>query len=120
MKNFLLLAFLCLSAATMAQDRVVLTCTTAGDAFDAVEFIETSSGNEIQISYLDETVDSYKTERSFKHIKKRGADTFVAEGPNANPFGGSVSDSILVRIFKGASSGRLAANGFVYYLTHCY
>ena len=116
MKKLITITLLVLSVASLAADKTVLTCSTAGDAIDAVEFVVTSGKNEVRVSHLNDTVDTYKTDRTFKNIAAKDSDTIIATGKDSYAFGGALSDAILIRVFKGAKSARMSLNGSVLFL----
>lgn len=110
------LALLLTAVPLLANAGVVLTCSTAGDALDYVEFVQASNGSFIKIHGLDESVDTYKIRSSLNSIARGDSDTLIGQKSSSLQFGGSITDSVLVRITDGQKTAFLARGGVVYTL----
>lgn len=119
--KFLILVSL-LSFSAMADDKVLLSCSTPGGALAELQLIESKSGPKIAIDYSESDEDevvSYKIRSSLKNIAKGDSDTLVGLGTETNSYGGAASDAVLLRVLPGQKKAFLAARGLVFDL-NCY
>lgn len=114
--RFVAVLYLFLLSMAAQAETVVLSCSTVGDAVGDVVLVEMVHGNRIDIHDLNDSVTTYRVKRSYKHIKRNDSDTFVGVGEKSIEFGGAVSDSLLLRVFKGNKEARLGVSGMVMFL----
>lgn len=111
----LLLTFLLsISASAFASEKLVLLCSTPGDALDAVQLIQSGDKSLIRISYLNDTSEDFVIETSLKNIAAKKADTLVGTNDKSIEFGGAVSDAVLLRVLPGQKRAVLASGGTVF------
>lgn len=114
--KFLTLAFVLVSFSSFAADKVVLTCSTAGDGLDAVEFIQRGSSSIVKVSQLDDSSVEYTLRTDFKNILKGDGDTVIGYTDKSQEFGGAITDAALIRVTPSKKSAFLSVNGIIYKL----
>ncbi len=116
MKLFIF-ALTLLSLNAFAAEKMILACSTAGDALDDVQFIQKDDKSSlIRISNMDDSVEEYEIRTSLKNVIKGDSDTLIAAAANSEDFGGATTNAVLVRILPGQKSAFLAKDGLVFTL----
>lgn len=114
--KFLIALIALVSLNAFAQEKVLLDCTTPGDALDAVKLVQKDDSSIIRISGMDESVQEYTIRSNLRNIAKGEADTLVGTSENSEEFGGAVTNAVLIRVLPGQKSAFLASNGAVFNL----
>lgn len=115
MKNLLMAsAFIIATGSAFAADKVVLNCTTPGDALSSVELVEKSSEALVVVRGLDDSVKKFNIRSSLKNIVKGDSDTLIATSKKSIDFGGATSDAVLLRVLPGQKKALMAMGGAVY------
>jgi hypothetical protein len=112
--KLILSLLLALSANAFAAEKLVLMCSTPGDALDAVQLIQAGDKALIRVSYLNDTFEDFVIETNLKNIVAKQADTLVGTTSKSIEFGGAVSDAVLLRVMPGQKRAVLASGGTVY------
>jgi hypothetical protein len=112
--KLILSLLLAMSANAFAGEKLVLMCSTPGDALDAVQLIQAGDKSLIRVSYLNDTFEDFVIETNLKNIVAKQADTLVGTSSKSIEFGGAVSDAVLLRVMPGQKRAVLASGGTVY------
>lgn len=114
--KFFILALALMSFNAFSAEKVILSCSTPGDALDDVQFVQDGAVTFIRISQMDESIERYELRSSLKNIIKGDSDTLVAVAANAEDFGGATTNALLVRVLPGQKNAFLAKDGMVFTL----
>ncbi len=118
MKSFLAFSLALLSLNSFASEKIVLSCTTPGDALSSVDLVEAKDGRALmKIHRMDDSTETFSLDRNFRNVKASTSDTFIGTKESSIAFGGAISDAALLRVLDGAKAARLAVNGVVYVMT---
>jgi hypothetical protein len=115
--KFLSFILLVLTFNAFASEKIILSCTTPGDALDDVNLIVSGDKAVIRVRYLDDSHHEFLSRTTLKNILKGEADTLIGMTSESLEFGGAISNSVLLRVLPGQKKAYLAKDGIVYFLT---
>lgn len=119
MKKFILVALALVSLSTFAKEKVLIECTTPGDALGAVEIKESSKGNQVVVvTGLDDVSTVYKVQSNYKAASKT-KQVIVAAKDFDNVFGGAIMDALMLEISADKKSAVMADRSSVF-IMNCF
>ena len=113
----LVLSFLLIGSSTaFAGEKVLLSCTTIGDALSSVDLVQNSKGvQSVRITELDLTSKKYRTSTLF-NSKSSLSQTLVGYRNAEDVYGGEMRNAILLQVNAKGRSALMAHRGSVFYL----
>jgi hypothetical protein len=117
MKKILLIALAVLSLNALAKDKVLLSCTTYGDALSEVQVLADAKGDQsIKIIEMDNTSKKLQVMMpTFFSDKKTQLVLSAARYPDSAS-GGAVDEAAILVISANKKSARLAHAGLIFFM----
>lgn len=116
MKKFLVLALALTSLSTFAKEKVLIDCTTIGDALGAVEIKQDEKGVQtVVVTGLDDNSVVYQVQSKYKATSKT-KQTIVAAKDFDNVFGGAVMDALMLEVSADKKTAVMAQNSSVFFM----
>jgi hypothetical protein len=117
MKKLLLIALATLSFNALAKDKVLLSCTTYGDALSEVQVVADANGDQsIKIIEMDNTSKKMQVMMpTFYSAKKTQLVLSAARYPDSAS-GGAVDEAAILVVEANKKSARLAHAGLVFFM----
>jgi hypothetical protein len=117
MKKFLFLALSILSLNAFSKDKVLLSCTTYGDALSEVQVITDEVGDQsIKVIQMDNSSKKMQVLLpTFYSSKKKELVLSAARYPDSAS-GGAVDEAAIMIISADKKSARLAHEGLIFFL----
>ena len=117
LKKLLLIALATLSLNALAKDKVLLSCTTYGDALSEVQVVADANGDQsIKIIEMDNTSKKMQVMMpTFYTAKKTQLVLLAARYPDSAS-GGAVDEAAILVVEANKKSARLAHAGLVFFM----
>jgi hypothetical protein len=117
MKKLFLIALVALSFNALAKDKVLLSCTTYGDALSEVQVLSDSNGDQsIKVIQMDNSSKKMQVLLpTFYSSKKKELALSAATYPDSAS-GGAVDHAAIMIISADKKSARLAHEGLIFFL----
>ena len=117
MKKFFIFALAVLSFNTFAKDKVLLSCTTYGDALSEVQVVADAQGDQsIKVIQMDNSSKKMQVLLpTFYSAKKKELVLSAARYPDSAS-GGAVDEAAIMIIAADKKSARLAHEGLIFFL----
>lgn len=117
MKKLLIISLAVLSFSALARDKVLLTCTTYGDALSEVQVL-TNAKNDQSIKIIEMDNSSKKLQvimPTFFSIKKTEQVISAARYPDSAT-GGEIDEAAILVVSANKKSARLAHRGSIFFM----
>ena len=117
MKKLLLIALATLSFNALAKDKVLLSCTTYGDALSEVQVITDSNNDQkIRIIEMDLSSKTFPVMMPTFLTNKRSEQVLAAALYPDSASGGAVDQAAILVVAADKKSARLAHDGSIFFM----
>jgi hypothetical protein len=116
MKKFIFIALATLSLSAFAKDKVLLQCTTYGDALSEVQITADSKGDEfVKVIEMDMKAKKFMLTTKFEKSAV-GDKTYLGAVYIDSASGGEVDQAVMFQFHANKTSATLAHRGSVFFL----